>query len=155
MKRRQVLTLGIAGLALAGCGLGESRLNPFNWFGSDEETETVADIALPVDSDTRPLMPVISSLTIERTPGGAIIRATGLPPEQGWHDAALVSETRGQPVDGVLTFAFRARPPRTRTRASTEQSREVIVGRFVSDITLATTREVRVIGAINGRTVRR
>ena len=155
MKRRQVLTLGIAAFALAGCGFGQSRLNPLNWFGGDEESETVADVAIPDDADRRPLMPVISSLTLERTPGGVIVRATGLPPVQGWHDAALVSDTRGRPEGGVLTFAFRARPPLTPTRVSTEQSREVVVARFVSDITLAGTREIRVVGAVNTRSVRR
>ena len=155
MKRRHVLAGLASALILGGCGIQDTRLNPFNWFGSDEESETVDEVAIPVDTDTRPLMPVVTSLVIERTPGGAIVRATGLPPEQGWYDAALVSETRGEPVAGLLTFAFRARPPITPTRVSTEQSREIVVGRFVSDITLANTREIRVVGAENVRASRR
>ena len=155
MKTRHVIALLAAGALVSGCGLGQSRLNPFNWFSSGDEVETVEDIAIPQSTDSRPLIPQVTSLVIERTPGGAIVRAIGLPGEQGWYDAALVSETRGEPVDGILTFAFRARPPASPQRSSTVASREIVVGRFVSDATLAQTREIRIVGAANVRASRR
>ncbi len=153
MNITQVIGLGTAALLLSGCA---TNLNPFNWFGSDDEGNTVEDTTVVViPADSRPLIPTVTSLVVEETPGGAIVRAVGLPAEQGWYDAALVSETRGEPVDGILTFWFRGRPPEEATRGSTVQSREVIVGRFVGNLTLAETREIRVISAGNTRSVRR
>ncbi|MGI9390383.1 MAG: hypothetical protein ACR2O1_10035 [Boseongicola sp.] len=100
-------------------------------------------------------MAEITALVIERMPGGAIIRATGLPPEQGWHTAELVRETESEPVDGVLTYSLRAIPPATRNRVSTQQSRELTVARFLSDFELASVRQIRVVGARNSRVARR
>lgn len=140
-------------LVLSGCArVSESRLNPFNWFGSDSEEQTVA--AVEERADPRPLVADVTSLAVERTPTGAIIRATGLPPQQGWYGAALVPDTDG-PVDGVLSYRFRAVPPFTPTRVSTVRSRELSVAVSISQITLAETRVIRVIGARNVRTVRR
>lgn len=155
MRRRQFLTTAAA-LALSGCGFGESRLNPLNWFRSDPDTTTASPIVIERPSDRRPLVAEVTSLVVEPTPGGAIIRATGLPPEQGWWDAALVNADRdGQPVDGILTYSFRARPPRTRTRVSTARSRELTAAVAVSNVTLSATRQIRVTGALNSRTARR
>ena len=154
-RRAVILTLAMA-VALSGCGLGQSRLNPFNWFRSGPQTETLDPVPLQRNRDRRPLVAQVTHLVVERTPGGAIIRAIGLPPEQGWYDAELVNEDRdGKPIDGVLTYSFRAFPPRESTRVSTVQSRELTVAVFVSDITLASTRQIRVTGALNSRTARR
>ena len=59
------------------------------------------------------------------------------------------------PVDGVLSYRFRAVPPREATRVSTVRSRELSVGRAISRSVLAETRVIRVIGARNVRTVSR
>lgn len=155
MTPRQIITFGTAALLLSGCGISETRLNPFNWFGSDEDTETVEDVTIVESREVRPLIAQVTSVVLEETPGGVIIRATGLPPEQGWHNAALVSETRGRPVNGVLTLAFRAVPPTEAQRVSTVQSREIVVGRFVSNITLNDVREIRIVGEQNSRVSRR
>ncbi len=153
MMISQFMGAGAAILLLAGC---ESvSLNPFDWFGSDTDVEMVDDVPVITVTDSRPLIATVTSLIVEETPGGAIVRAVGLPPEQGWYDADLVSETRGEPVDGILTFFFRARPPEEATRVSTVDSREIIAGRFVSELTLAETREIRVVAAGNTRAVRR
>ena len=153
MKISQFMGVGAAILLLAGC---ESvSLNPFDWFGSDTDVEMVDDVPVITVTDSRPLIATVTSLIVEETPGGAIVRAVGLPPEQGWYDADLVSETRGEPVNGILTFFFRARPPEDATRVSTVDSREIIAGRFVSELTLAETREIRVVAAGNTRAVRR
>ncbi|MEQ8923308.1 MAG: hypothetical protein RLO38_22420 [Roseovarius confluentis] len=154
-RRAMILTMAMA-VALSGCGFGQSRLNPFNWFRSGPQTETLAPVTLEQRQDNRPLVALVTELTVERTPGGAIIRAAGLPPQQGWYDAELVNEDRdGRPIDGVLTYSFRARPPLEPTRVSTVQSRELTVAVFVSEITLAGTREIRVTGSQNSRAARR
>jgi hypothetical protein len=154
-RQAAILTLAMA-VMLSGCGFGQSRLNPFNWFGASPEEETLEPVFLQERQDRRPLVAQVTALEVERTPGGAIIRATGLPPVQGWYGAELVNEDRdGRPIDGVLTYSFRAIPPREPTRVSTVQSRELTVAVFVSDITLAATREIRVTGALNSRATRR
>lgn len=154
IERRHVLMSGVTFL-LAGCGFGESRLNPFNWFRSSPEEETLAPFQIVVVEDRRPLVAEVTSLEIDRTPGGAILRATGLPPTQGWFDAGLVDETGGEPIDGVLSYSFRASPPPDQQRVSTERSRELVVARFISDITLAQVRVIQVTGAQNSRIARR
>lgn len=154
-RRAIILTLG-TGLILTGCGFGQSRLNPFNWFRSDPEQETMEPVYLQERLDSRPLVAQVTQLSVERTPGGAIIRATGLPPVQGWYDAELVNEDRdGLPINGELIYSFRARPPREQTRVSTVQSRELTVATFVSNTVLASTRSIRVTGALNSRAARR
>lgn len=154
-RRAIILTLG-TGLVLSGCGFGQSRLNPFNWFRSDPAEETMEPVYLRERRDSRPLVAQVTELSVERTPGGAIIRATGLPPRQGWYDADLVNEDRdGRPINGELIYSFRARPPIGPTRVSTAQSRELTVAVFVSNTVLASTRSIRVTGALNSRAARR
>ena len=53
---------------VAGCTrISESRLNPLNWFGSDED-----ETAVPVEAENerRPLVPQITGLVIEGHAGG-------------------------------------------------------------------------------------
>ncbi|WP_226780619.1 hypothetical protein [Oceaniglobus trochenteri] len=157
MARTLIATVLILG-TLAGCGrVAESRLNPFNWFGSSRSEATLAPEGGygEIDQDLRRLMDQVSALNVEKTPGGAIIRATGLPPEQGYYDGELVSVSDDKPVDGVLEYQFRVRPPLRPNRASTPQSREVVVGLFVTNQALDGVREIRVVAARNTRAVRR
>lgn len=139
-------------LILAGCGgLRDSRLNPFNWFGRSEEAEKVA---LPVATeDPRGLVATVLTLNVDETAGGAIIRATGLPPTQGYWDAELVE----QPIDenGRLVLEFRIFPPSERAAVSTQVSREVVVALYLSNIRLAQVSEIIVQGADNARATRR
>ena len=151
MKLHRWITIALVAVALSGCArIGESRLNPLNWFGSDDG-ETVAPIE--VENERRPLVPQITSLVIERTPGGAIVRATALPPSQGWFAPELVpaASDRGD----VLSYAFRAVPPETPTRTSTVQSRELSAAVFLSEITLSQVRVIQVTGSQNSRIARR
>lgn len=153
MTNRKTLLLWLAIASLSGCAtVSESRFNPFNWFGQSETSPAPEPVV--VVQDSRPLVPQITALVVERTPGGAIIRATGLPPTQGWYGAALVSATDG-PENGVLSYSFRAIPPATVTRTSTQQSREMTAAVFVSDIILRDVRIIRVLGGQNIRSVRR
>jgi len=154
MARGIVLGLLLIATA-AGCArVAESRFNPLNWFGRGEAVQTVAP-AQGQGVDPANLVAQIVSLRIEQVPGGAIVRATGLPPRQGYYDPELVPLNRERPVDGVLTYQFRALPPLAATRSGTPQSREVIVGRFVSSQTLAGVRSIRVAGAQNALAARR
>ncbi len=138
---------------VASCSrVAESRLNPFNWFGGSRSAEVVT--ANP-NADPRRLVSQIVSLRVEQVPGGAIIRATGLPPRQGFYDGALLPVGREVAQNGVLNYEFRASSPNFQTRAGTQQSREVIVGRFVSAQTLEGVRQIRVSGATNALAVRR
>ncbi|EKE44034.1 hypothetical protein OCGS_2015 [Oceaniovalibus guishaninsula JLT2003] len=149
MGRTWIAALACAAL-LAGCG--QSRLNPFNWFGGSTETVTL-DTGRVVAVETRPLVEQVAALDIARKPGGAILTATGLPPVQGFWNGALVPV--GDAADGRLDFEFRIEPPLQPTRVSTAVSREVIVGIFLTDRQLAGVSEIRVSGARNARAVRR
>jgi hypothetical protein len=139
-------------VALSGCGgLRQSKLNPFNWFGRSEPRET---IVLPGEkADPRPLVEAVLSLSVEPMPGGAIVRARGQTPTQGWWQAELVELDVDE--NGVLAFEFRLLPPITNTDVSTPQSRQVDVAVFVSDYKLEFVREIVVQGATNARSARR
>lgn len=137
---------------LAGCGDGSgSRLNPFNWFGRSEVVVTAPGSSVPVDP--RPLVASVTGLVVEPYPGGAIVRATGLPPSQGWWEAELV----GLPIDenGVQVFEFHVFPPPAPTPSGLPQSREITVAAAISTIRLERVREIVVQGATNSRSSRR
>ena len=154
MSGRTILALVIVAMVSASCAtVRDSRLNPFNWFGrSERATAVVTDPR----ADPRRLVANVIELRVEQVPGGAIVRATGLPPRQGYYDGTLFPVGRERPgEDGVLNYEFRISAPLEPTRVSTQRSREVIVGRFVSDQTLAGVRAIRVSAAGNALIVRR
>lgn len=143
-------------LFLSACGGSASSLssaNPFNWFGGKNRAEEAA-ATVQAPTDPRALIPQITDARSERASGGVILRVTGLPAQQGWSQAELIPQNEGFARDGVLSFEFRALPPRTRTLTSTPQSREVIVATFLSDARLAGVRNIQVIGAGGGVSVR-
>jgi hypothetical protein len=149
------LALVVAGLVLSGCGrLGESRLNPMNWFGSSrEEAPDLGPTELAVDN--RPLVAQITDLTIERTSSGAIVRATAMTPTPGWWDPALVAENFGRATDGVLTLRFVAAPPREAVTAPSNSARQLIAVYPVSEALLETLSAIVVTGQENSRRTRR
>lgn len=141
----------VATLVVAGCG---TRLNPLNWFGSSEET--IAAAPAEFTADPRALVAQVTSLKIERTVGGAIIRATGLPPTQGYWDAELVPLNNEEPDENrVLVYEFRLSEPVFDRPVSTERSREVVVAKFISDRGLNGVRRIQVTGSGNSRTANR
>ncbi len=148
---RRLLALGLVA-TLAGCGaIGKSKLNPFNWFKKSEPRET---IVLPgEEADPRGLVETVLSMEVEPIPGGAIVRARGLTPTQGWWDAELVAKDVDE--DGVLVYEFRLLPPVSRTDVNTQRSREIDVAIFISDVKLENVREIVVQGATNARVSRR
>lgn len=150
-RRTAVLFLAALPLALSGCArLRASRLNPANWFEGANQGDTTGTTTPAEISDGRLLVETVTDLTIEEAPGGAIVRATGLPRTQGWWKAELKSGTRGRPdADGVLTYRFLVFPPLTDTPVSTPRSREITVAVFLSDIRLASIRKIVVQGEKN------
>jgi hypothetical protein len=148
---RRTLVLGLA-VAVAGCGrIGQSRLNPFNWFKKSEPRET---IVLPKEkADERPLVEAVLSMAVEPIPGGAIVRARGQTPAQGYWQAELVPLPLGE--DGSQVYEFRIFPPITKTDVNIPQSRQVDVAIYISDVKLENVREIVVQGATNARASRR
>ncbi|TCP61304.1 hypothetical protein EV663_10521 [Rhodovulum bhavnagarense] len=152
--RAPLIAILTASLALTACsGVRDSRLNPFNWFGQAQETRATTVTASPQSSDPRPLVAQVSAVAVDRIPGGAILRATGLPTRQGHWDAGLVAIPNDEP--GLSIYEFRAAAPLTATAAGTPQSREITVGLYLSDQDLGPIRTIVVRGAQNQQTVRR
>jgi hypothetical protein len=150
LSRRHVV-LGLA-VALAGCGgMRDSKLNPFNWFRNSEPRET---IVLPeAKEDGRMLAEVVLDLSVEPIPGGAIVRARGQMPVQGFWAAELVPLPLSE--GGTQVYEFRVFPPVTKTDVNTAQSRQIDVAIYISDVKLQNVSEIVVQGATNARASRR
>jgi hypothetical protein len=157
--RRTVQTaiILLLALTLAACGgFRDSRLNPFNWFGRSVEAPTTLEPEGGYNAgDNRALVGDVTSLTIDRTPNGAVVTAFGLPPTQGWWDAELVAENGGEPVDGVLTFRFVVSEPRRPYPAGNPRSREVSAATFLSNVRLDAINRIVVSGERNSRSSQR
>ena len=140
----------VLAVSLAGCG---TRLNPFNWFGGAQE-ERIEVIEDDTPLDARGLVSSVVSLNADALPGnaGAIIRAVGLPPSQGFWDAELVEVER---TEQELIYEFRVFPPIGATRVGPEQSREIVAAVELNSFELAGVRSITVRGAQNQQTVRR
>lgn len=169
--RKTVSVLLVSTLILAACGgIRNSRVNPFNWFGRGEP----APVAASTEA-TNPLIPTrqglfssnrerpyagqpidtVSDLTIERVPGGAIIRATGVAAVQGVYDVRLIPGNEDdEAVDGVLTYSLQGLR-RGGTVQGAPATREVTVARKVTNQTLSGARTIRVEAARNALQSRR
>lgn len=168
--RKTVSALLISTLALAACG---SSLNPVNWFGNSRSVP-----AASTTPNTNPLLPdddgifsnrrnapviypgspieSVSTLTIDRVPGGAIIRATGIAAVQGVYDAQLTpanAEERAE--NGVLTYRLEGVRPANPTAVGSPATRQITVARHVNDSLLAGVGTIRVEGVQNARETRR
>ncbi|MDX5357254.1 MAG: hypothetical protein LPK12_05895 [Rhodobacterales bacterium] len=149
--RKSLMAALAAVMVVTGCAsVRESRLNPFNWFGRSEKAAAVA--AEPVRDEGRVPVAQVTELFVEPTVGGAIIRAKGLPPTQGWYAAELIQEEVDKP--GELVFRFVLKQPAAAV-SGTPMSREVTVATFVSDFKLEGVRTITVTGSDNARTTRR
>lgn len=151
MNRRTVLLTSLAlPIALGACGrIGQSKLNPFNWFGRSRRKNQTATLGPNEAADGRVLVQSVTHLDIAETPTGAIVQATGLPPTQGWWKAELVADNHGDPLEGVVTYRFLVFEPREAQDTSTPQSREVTAAAFISNVRLETIREIVVQGEAN------
>ncbi len=148
----RALIAALVALSLAGCAtVTKSKLNPFNWFSRSEPREA---ITLTADkAETRALAQQVTDMEVLPYSAGAIIRATGVMPTQGWWNAELVP----RPLDenGVLVYDFRVFPPLTDTPAGTPQTREITVAVSISPQKLDGVREIVVQGETNARSSRR
>jgi len=147
---RRLTLMAVVLVGISGCS-GESFLNRTNWFGSREGTARVPNVV--VATDNRPLVDRIARVGLERTPDGAILSATGVAKRQGPWAANLVLDGR-RSSPSRLVYQFRMVPSPTPTRVSTEASREVIAGRFLTNQRLAGVREIQVLGAQSSRSIR-
>ncbi len=140
-------------LTLSACGgFRESRLNPLNWFGRAQPVAPVT-VAATEAPDPRPLVSQVLEMSVEPLQGGAIVKAKGLPPTQGWWAGELVPLPVGE--DGRLVFEFRLAPPPEATRVSTQFSREVTVAAYLTDFRLAEISQIVVQGQQNALSSRR
>lgn len=146
MRKTLIACLALT-IALGGCGrIRDSRLNPFNWFDRVERVEQVAPTT-ETAADGRALVGQVTELKFDPYPGGVIVRATGLPPTQGWWEAELVA--RDLDEDGVLVYDFRVFAPLTQTPSSTQRSREITAAASLSDAKLARITRIVVQGQSN------
>lgn len=152
----------VATLTVTGCArVSESRLNPLNWFGNSQaaplNTATPLRPLTPSGQktqvvDSRGAIQSISTLTLERTPDGAIIRATGIASTQGQFNAQLVPVSTD---NGVLTLIFRIEAVAAPQTNSSTYSRQVTTARTVSFADLQDIRTILVQSATNARSVSR
>ncbi|WP_375256927.1 hypothetical protein [Citreimonas sp.] len=167
---RTVAGAVVAAMVLGGCaGLRESRVNPFNWFGRAEPVAVATDATEaanpliprrrasifrcdePVVYAGQPVMR-IEDLAVERRPGGAIVRATGVAERLGPWAVRLVP-VADLPEAGVLSFELRARLQPA--PVGTELARTLTAAVDLSDQQLAGVTQIRVVGATNALAVRR
>ena len=165
--KKSFSVLVLSSLVLTSCGFGESRFNPMNWFGRSTSQPVVAE------GDVNPLIPrrrvsifrdnqpeayqgtligEVTELLIERRPGGAIIRATGVSDRQGPFELRLVKLEEESDAD-TLTFEFRAL--QINAPQGTDRSRTYTVALWLTDQKLAGIRDIRVKARRNIRTSRR
>ena len=158
--------LAITLLALGGCGsIGDSRVNPLNWFGSGSDARPQAKApgegrlvppgGFGLNRDDRAAAGRISEMEVHRVRGGAMVRAAAVMPEQGWWGAALVPENDGRPEGGVLTLRFVATPPPQPERMGRESAREITAALHLEPRELDGVREIVVTGAQNRVSARR
>lgn len=148
-------------VALPGCSrIAESRLNPFNWFGSSqaEPVSLTPEGGYQEPGDARIAAAQITALETRKVSGGAIVLATGLPPTMGWWDAELVPQGEVD-KNGTLTYRLvMAEPPRDSRdarRTGAPFAREIVASVFLSEVRLANIRKIVVEGNGNARSVSR
>jgi hypothetical protein len=173
--RISLSVLLVASLSLGACGfVRDSAINPVNWFGRS----TSEAVAPTDDKPVNPLIPQksglfanragkdatyagtpfdeITDLTVERIPGGAIIRVRGLAARQGVYSVRLTPDnTEELPVDGVLTYRLEGVEPDRATPIGTPPTREVTAARKVTNQDLVGVRTIRVEGLRNAQVARR
>lgn len=149
-------------LAVTACSrVTESRFNPLNWFGRSEvvapqetartEQSLVPETGIVQIVDSRGLVGSVVSLSIDRTPDGAIIRATGTTTAPGGFNAQLVPTAV---ENGVLNLAFRVQSPGGNAGSRVEP-RQITAAYLISNAELAGVRGIQVQGATNALVSRR
>ncbi len=155
MLRAATLTICLA-LGLTGCArLADSRINPLNWFGRSASVAATPETRGPlvpsggvVVVDNRALIETVTDLRIERKPGGAIVRATGIAATQGYFNAQLVlTGIEG----GVARYDFRVEAPAGYEAVGSVGSRRITAAVTLGSSELAGIRSIEVRGATNAQ----
>lgn len=111
--------------------------------------------------DARPLVADVRNITLDPTPGGAILRATGITATQGWWDIGMRRDRAEDETPADRTYALRGRPPVDATGDAVAAPvgpvalREVEAAVFLSDSDLEGLRRITVRGATTSRSLRR
>jgi hypothetical protein len=163
--RRGILLSALVVTTTSGCArLADSAVNPLNWFGGGDRTARAAASAAP--QEARPLVPSgrqlivtdqrvpvqrITALSVDRTPYGAIVSATGEADSPGYFNAALVPLSI---ENGVLTLELRAEAPPDFEAQGPARSRQITVGYTLDPSEVAGLRSLRVTGAENSCSAR-
>jgi hypothetical protein len=135
-------------------GGGGSSSAGSSLFGRRNRAQTTTTTT--IDKDGRGLISTIKLARFERTRDGGIIHATGIASRQGYYDAGLVAPDGLVPNEqGVIVLEFRAKEPQFQTATSTERSREIDVGLFISAQKLAASKSILVVGRQNQINIRR
>lgn len=163
----------VASLALSGCAtMRESRVNPMNWFGGSAPTPMADPAATGANN---PLIPaerasvfrrnegepvyggrpvqVIDELLVERRPGGAIIRVTGIAERVGPFEVRIVEDI-AQTGNGTLAYTLKALQS-PGPRGTGEHARKVTAAIWLTDQELSGVSAIRVAGASNALVTRR
>lgn len=112
-------------------------------------------------ADSRPLVSDVTRVTMEPTPGGAILRVTGVTATQGWWDIALRRETGSDTASTERRYVLRGWPPvdaegnPVPAPTGPVTLREVDAAIFLSDSDLDGVRRITVTGANTSRSVTR
>ncbi|WP_299614475.1 hypothetical protein [uncultured Tateyamaria sp.] len=170
-------SLLVATLTLSACSaMRDSRANPMNWFGNSRSEPVQVD----APAETNPLIPQntraglfanlrdqaeiyvgtpidqVTDLVIERVPGGAIVRATGIAGQDRVYDVRLTTDNdENVPVDGVLTYQLRGIHEERATRTLSQRVRTVTAARRLTDQELAEISVIRVEGLRNAQSTTR
>ncbi|WP_172329338.1 hypothetical protein [Mangrovicoccus sp. HB161399] len=143
LTTRRAAILSLAALGLAGaCGREPPKtLEPEGGYP-------------PLVLEDRELIPAVDAMTVEPTPGGVIVTATGhMVP--GYWDIGLVSPPGPRAVASEIQLEFRVRPPVVPEDAGSAPTQQVSAARYITDAELAGVRSITVSGATNSRTSRR
>lgn len=160
----------ISSMFVASCG--GSSLNPLSWFGRSTSVPIAQETVNPLIPQSGGLFKrrtkaernayvgtpfeQITNLKVERVPGGAIIRATGLAARQGIYAVRLTPANEDEtPVDGVLTYRLEGVRPSKSTPAGATATREVTAARKLTDQELLGVRTIRIEGTQNALVARR
>ena len=169
-------SLLISTLTLSACGFGDSRANPFNWFGNSRSQPVEID----QNVDTNPLIPEeeggglfssvsdeaelytgsaidqVTELVIERVPGGAVVRATGVSAHDRPYGVRLTPTSDvAAPVDGIMTYTLQAERPEDAGTTTSTRVRTVTAAVRLTDKQLARISTIRVDAARNSQTTSR
>ncbi|WP_193221961.1 hypothetical protein [Amylibacter sp. SFDW26] len=146
---------GSSGGSSGGSSAGSSGGSSAGLFGKKREKEIVLEQRKEVE-DLRVLLPTVKDVFVERFHGGAIVRATALTGNIGYHNIHLSPVNDGLPDEnGVVTFEFLGEEPVTRTTPRTERSREIIAANSISTNVLRNVSSIRVVAAQNQISVRK